>query len=223
MVDDITQGVANLLQTTDDDNSQGAEHFLQNLTTAVTTNQSALNQVNSNVEDLQNAIQALNAARNTNNPRGGYNNQQQQQPPQSFQPVDYSRAYRQAPLNGPSNPQQGQMPFMMQPPSFQPQFHQRSQFSNQQQQAFQPPQHGGRGRGREDRRTCRSSNGNPNNWNQRNSNRPPAHQPRNNHYCWTCGACAHPSSQCQTPAMGHQWNASFRNRFNGNAADVWNT
>ena len=35
-------------------------------------------------------------------------------------------------------------------------------------------------------------------------------------YCWTHGACSHDGTECQTPAVGHQPYATFRNRLNGN-------
>ena len=34
-------------------------------------------------------------------------------------------------------------------------------------------------------------------------------------YCWTHGACAHPSSRCNTPADGHISSATFDNMQNG--------
>lgn len=37
-------------------------------------------------------------------------------------------------------------------------------------------------------------------------------------YCWTHGACSHDGTECQTPAVGHQPFATFRNRLNGNNA-----
>ena len=43
-----------------------------------------------------------------------------------------------------------------------------------------------------------------------------------NHYCWTCGACNHPSMQCPNPIPGHQNRATFRNRMNGNQNNCYN-
>jgi hypothetical protein len=34
-------------------------------------------------------------------------------------------------------------------------------------------------------------------------------------YCWTHGACAHPSNRCNTPAEGHQALATFEHMLNG--------
>ena len=36
-----------------------------------------------------------------------------------------------------------------------------------------------------------------------------------NHYCWTHGACGHPSNKCRNKKPGHQDNATFENRMNG--------
>ena len=44
----------------------------------------------------------------------------------------------------------------------------------------------------------------------------PTQQPRKmNHYCWTHGACGHPSHKCRNEKSGHQDNATFDNRMNG--------
>ena len=37
-------------------------------------------------------------------------------------------------------------------------------------------------------------------------------------YCWTHGACAHPSPSCNTKAQGHQDTANFKNRMGGSNA-----
>ena len=37
-------------------------------------------------------------------------------------------------------------------------------------------------------------------------------------YCWTHGACAHNSQYCEYPAEGHQWNATFANKMEGNTS-----
>lgn len=42
---------------------------------------------------------------------------------------------------------------------------------------------------------------------------------RNHHYyCWTHGACGHDGTRCRHPSVGHQENATFQNRMNGNPA-----
>ena len=42
---------------------------------------------------------------------------------------------------------------------------------------------------------------------------------RNHHYyCWTHGACGHDGTRCRHPSVGHQKNATFQNRMNGNPA-----
>ena len=41
-------------------------------------------------------------------------------------------------------------------------------------------------------------------------------------YCHTHGSCAHPSSQCQTPRMNHQWNATFNNCMGGSNKGCYN-
>ena len=43
-----------------------------------------------------------------------------------------------------------------------------------------------------------------------------------NHYCWTHGACGHPSHKCRNKKPGHQDNATLDNRMNGNTYCVKN-
>ena len=37
-------------------------------------------------------------------------------------------------------------------------------------------------------------------------------------YCWTHGACGHPSSDCSRPTQGHKKNATFKNKMGGSQA-----
>jgi hypothetical protein len=71
---------------------------------------------------------------------------------------------------------------------------------------YNPHHRGGRntnGRGRGGRTPGRGNN-----------NRPA--QPRS--YCWTHGACAHTSSDCNRQSEGHQNAATFANMLNGSTA-----
>lgn len=43
------------------------------------------------------------------------------------------------------------------------------------------------------------------------------------HYCWTHGACSHPSWYCENPAFGHNWYATFDNRMGGSNAHCTHT
>ena len=81
MVNEITQGVANLIQGNQSNNEQ-AQAFLMNMSNAVSQNQNALPQlfnsvsrINDTVTDLQQAVQTMNAARqptgNGDNPNDG--------------------------------------------------------------------------------------------------------------------------------------------------------
>ena len=54
-------------------------------------------------------------------------------------------------------------------------------------------------------------NNNNNNNNTNNSNR----QPRERHYCWSHGSCAHKSSDCTYKNNGHKTNATFANMQGG--------
>jgi hypothetical protein len=40
-------------------------------------------------------------------------------------------------------------------------------------------------------------------------------------YCWSHGACAHPSSQCNNPLPGHQTSATFANMQGGNTSNCF--
>ena len=62
MINEITSGVANLLQTNDTDH-EVAQQFLQNLTNAVNGNQESVNVLNNNFQTLQENLEAMNAAR----------------------------------------------------------------------------------------------------------------------------------------------------------------
>ena len=63
MVNQITENVANLMQSSDEDHG-GAQQFLQNLSQAVTSNQESLSMMNDQFQTLSSQIQALNATRN---------------------------------------------------------------------------------------------------------------------------------------------------------------
>ena len=60
VVDDITQGVANMLQHTDEYNGQ-AQAFLQNLFNALQHNQQAFDTMTENFNTLQQEVQSMNA------------------------------------------------------------------------------------------------------------------------------------------------------------------
>ena len=44
------------------------------------------------------------------------------------------------------------------------------------------------------------------------------HQTNISHYCWSHGACAHPSSECKSKQSGHQDSATFDNKMGGSTA-----
>ena len=71
-------------------------------------------------------------------------------------------------------------------------------------QQFQPFGGQGRGRGRGGR-GGRGGRYNRTNQGRRNTEK----------YCWTHGACAHSSAECQRPAIGHQPGATFENKMGG--------
>lgn len=48
---------------------------------------------------------------------------------------------------------------------------------------------------------------------RQNQRRQTAKKPRK--YCWTHGACAHSSTDCNTPAQGHKKEATFNQMMNG--------
>ena len=113
VVNDITQGVANMLQHSDEDNEQ-AHQFLQNLTAAVNDNQTTFHTMNDIINTLQNEVHAMNAARNTSN----QNNANRTVRFDNNLPYnDVNRAYYQAPLmQAHGNPQMPSMPYTMPSP-----------------------------------------------------------------------------------------------------------
>ena len=115
LVDDITQGVANMLQHSDEDNSE-AQHFIQNLPSVVQQNQEAFTQINSNFNTLQNEIHSMNATRNNSNTnnniavRFGNNNFIPPSQPFVSSPIDFNQVHTQVPyVSSPGSPQ---IPFM---------------------------------------------------------------------------------------------------------------
>ena len=61
-----------------------------------------------------------------------------------------------------------------------------------------------------------NQNGNGRGNGSRNRNR----QRNLSKYCWTHGACAHPSSECNNPIQGHVATATFENRQGGSTRNV---
>ena len=193
LVNDITTGVANMLQSAGEENNEHAQVFLNNMSAAVAQNQQSLpqlfdsmNQMNQSIANLQATVQYLNAARSPipNNNNTAPPNQQPQQHappfnPPPFQQQPYCQPVSPMPFNPPPNMQQHQQ-----------------QYQQYQQQQYQG---GGRGRGNHSR-----GRGNRGNGGRGNSQ-------RGKHFCWSHGMCAHPSAQCQTPLPGHQWLATIRN------------
>ena len=248
VVDDITQGVANMLQHTDEDNEQ-TQAFLQNLSNAVQHNQQAFDTMTENFNTLQQEVQSMNAVRggapNPNGNRGvrfGNKNQYRNPPPPFVPPPDITQAYHQVPLmsqNG--NPQMPSMPYHIPPPpfhqpSFQPSHQQLSNLFRQlnptQQRTTRRTNNRNNNRQWQNHGNWNNNNtnwnNNTNNYNRgyRNSGRGSGARgrgtPRTNHYCWTHGACGHPSDQCNNPANGHQYNATFRNQMGGNTDGSFN-
>ena len=54
--------------------------------------------------------------------------------------------------------------------------------------------------------------------NNRDNNSSIRHRLNTSKYCWTHGACAHDSSECQSPAEGHKSEATFDNKMGGSSA-----
>ena len=214
MVNDISTGVANMMS--DSDTTPEATHFLQTLSSSVVQNQEQLNQVTDSINNLQHQLQAMNAATSNHQRPSTF-----QPPPPPYQPPPQQQ-YQMPPQQQaycPPVPPQFQQPYMQ----FQQQPAQkhrsnngngRRNNNNMQQQKYQQPYGYGQQQG------FIQQQGQA----QQNSGRRRQRNPNNgtNHYCWTCGAENHPSAQCKTPAQGHQWGATFRNRFNGNNNGCWN-
>lgn len=60
-IDQITENVANLMQS-EEGNNQGAQQFLQNLSSAVALNQHSLSMMSEQFNNLNEQIHSLNAA-----------------------------------------------------------------------------------------------------------------------------------------------------------------
>lgn len=208
-----------MLQSSDQEDASAAETFLQQLTQAVSQSQAGLEQMSSQVSNLQNETHSLNAARSQHNI--STNQQASGHPfnptyPPMFQGTDVQQGYRQVPLiPSPENPQiPSPTPFTtpfqqynLSPPPFY-----NSPPQNHNNNAPPTPRrtrnnYRGRGGGRYSNRT---SNWNDNNWstnpdqaNRSNFNNTGIN--KNNHYCWTHGKGGHPSAQCRNPHPNHQW------------------
>ena len=94
-----------------------------------------------------------------------------------------------------------------QPPPYQPS-------SYQPHSPYTPFQSSGRGGGRFNRRGGRGGRGGGRGTFQRQNV---------SEYCWTHGACGHPSSACRFPAPGHMGNATFENKLGGSTYYCPNT
>ena len=207
MVNEITNGLYNMMSTQEDESQEQAENFMNNMANAVQQNQNILPQILQTMTTMQDNINALNNANsnrnqqqrgsNNNNNNNNRNNQQQQM--QQFHPQQFAQQppqFQQMPFPYcmPTNQFQ-QMPYM-------PMYQQNSQ-SN-------------RGGGRNYRRNNRNNNNNyGNSSNYGNNNNNSGGGRRGQHYCWSHGSCSHPSSQCRNPRPGHMWNATYYNRMNG--------
>ena len=220
MVSEITTGVVNLLQNNENNTgTEEAQHFLQHMSAAVQQNQDILpqlvntvNALNNNMSNMETKLQALNATR---------------QPPAANNPPPFVPPFHpppQYPFCQPVNQPGGWSPppFMQQNnQGYTPQGNNQPQWNQQNPPAFQQQfqsQQGGAGRGYGGRRGNGGGRGGGGR-NFRSAGRGGQQQQR--HYCWTHGACSHPSAQCRNPAVGHQWTATFRNMMNGNNLGVW--
>ena len=108
MVNDITAGVANMLQSSDNDDSSAAEAFLNQLTAAVHESQAGLELMTTQVSSLQQELHSLNAARSSNNTNNNQASGNQFRPPNPpmYQSNDIQQAFNQVPLMPPvGNPQ----------------------------------------------------------------------------------------------------------------------
>jgi uncharacterized coiled-coil protein SlyX len=86
--------------------------------------------------------------------------------------------------------------------------------------SFQPPPPQHWQQQQHDQHLSNRTNNNYNRRNNRQRNNQSQNKPGANHYCWTHGAGSHPSHQCQTPSVGHQPRATFRNTLGGNQRGV---
>ena len=239
VVEDITQGVANMLQPSDEANDQ-AQQFLQNLTDAVNQNQQAFTHMNDHLNNLQNEVQSMNAARGAATQNPNPNRAVRFRHPNNLPYTDINQAYMQTPLmSSAGNPQMPSMPYTMPPP---PNYNQQTYPPAPSQpptlfQQLNPTFNSRRSRNNNHRSNNNNRNGNNNHnptwnntqqWTNNTSNRGSGRgnggraNARRSHYCWTHGSGAHPSDQCNTPSSGHQWNSTFRNRMGGNNEGCWN-
>ena len=216
VINEITSSVANLLQTNDATHTDVAQQFLQNLTNAVNSNQESMAILNTNFQTLQDNMQAMNAARATPSNIAPHPNVQPHvpptPPPMQFQPPSFTPPQQQPMRSNYQNRRSNtnQPVWNPSPHTFQPNWNQNQQPTFQQNR---PNQH----------------NWNPNQHQQPSfqQNRPNPqtrsgnNKRRNNHYCWTHGACNHQSSACNQPHANHVWHANFRNRMGGNPAGCW--
>ena len=105
MVNDITTRVANMLQSSDVEDATAAEEFLNNLTAAVNQSQAGLEQMTTQVSNLQEKLHTLNTARsstNTNNNNNQASGNQFSNPnPPMYHSNDVQQAFQQVPLMPP--------------------------------------------------------------------------------------------------------------------------
>jgi hypothetical protein len=74
---------------------------------------------------------------------------------------------------------------------------------------------GGRGRSGRGGRGGRSGRGRGGRGQGRGAGRAPQKRTNISQYCWSHGACSHPSWFCERPKEGHQYNATFENKMDG--------
>ena len=215
MVNDITEGVANMMS--DMQATPEAINFLQTLSSSVTKNQEQLNQVTSSINNLQNQVQqAMNAA--TNNNRNTYQPPPQQFPNPPFQPTfcplipqQFQQPYEQYPQQNPEQGRNNNNRWGNRNNNCQQGGYNQGYYDQGQQQQgymqYQPVWYQQAMTRKQQNNTGQRRQRTPNNG--------------MNHYCWTCGAGNHPSAQCKNPAPGHQWGATFRQRFGGNQNGCW--
>ena len=186
MVSDITDNVANIISETEA--TPEATNFLKSLTTSVKQNQQQLNQVTDYIKQLhQLQFHSMNMANSPN---------VAPPPPPQQPPFTPNVIPQPPPHNQPFNPPPFQQPYC---PPISPQ-NQPPYMQYQQQNYVQPPN---------------NNNNNIKNNNTNNNSSQSNRQRRRQFYCWTHGACNHPSSACRIPANGHYFQATFKNRYGG--------
>ena len=91
--------------------------------------------------------------------------------------------------------------------------------TDQQFDRYQPFNTGGRGGGRGGRggrgRGNRGGRGRGRGGRGRGTTGQPRQRTNVSQYCWSHGACGHPSWFCENPQPGHQYQATFENKLNG--------